>query len=119
MNKKYIVRLTSEEREELEGMVRKGKTVAYKIQHANILLNVDAEASCWNDEQTAAAFHCSPNTVRNIRQRFVEEGLESALNRKKQISPSRKPVLDGLGAARLIALGCSHPLCNYDKVLTI
>ena len=115
MNKKYIVRLTSEEREELEGLVRKGKTAAYKIQHANILLSVNDEASCWRDEQASAAFHCSPNTVRNIRQRFVEEGLESALNRKKQISPSRKPILDGVGEARLIALDCGHPPKGYGR----
>ena len=109
MNKKYIVRLTADEREELEGLVRKGKAAAYKIQHANILLSVDSGASCWTDEETSAAFHCSANTVRNIRQRFVEEGLDAALHRKKQAYPSRKPVLDGAGETRLIALSCSAP----------
>jgi hypothetical protein len=109
MNKKYIVRLSSAEREQLEEFVRKGKVAAYKILHANILLNVDAEGPSWNDEQAAVAFHCNPNTVRNVRQRWVEEGLESALNRKKQATPSRKPLLDGAGQARLIALSCSPP----------
>lgn len=109
MNKKYIVRLTADERKNLEELVRKGKAAAYKIRHANILLSVDSNVSCWTDEEASAAFHCSPNTVRNIRQRFVEEGYESALNRKRQDYPSRQPVLDGAGEARLIALSCSVP----------
>jgi transposase len=114
MNKKYIVRLTSAEQEQLEQLVRKGKTVAYKIRHAHILLSVDSGGLCWSDEQAATAFHCDINTVRNIRQRFVESGLESALNHKKQVILSRKPLLDGAGEARLIALGCSRPPEGYD-----
>ena len=115
MNKKYIVRLTSDERKELESFIRKGKTVAYKIRHANILLSIDANESCWNDEQTSTVFHCNPNTVRNIRQRFVEGGLEVALHRKKQNSPSRKPALDGVGEAHLIAFSCGNPPSGHSR----
>jgi transposase len=89
--------------------VRKGKTQAYRIKHANILLAVDADGPGWTDEQTARAFHCHKNTVSNVRQRFVEGGLEAALERKRQDRPSRRPILDGEGEARLIAIACSPP----------
>lgn len=115
MNKKYIVRLSSDERRQLKELVRKGKSAAYKVRHANILLSVDMEGPGWSDKQSAVAFHCSPNTVRNVRQRLVEEGLEAALNRKKQSYPSRKRLLDGVGEARLIALGCSRPPENHNR----
>ena len=84
MAAKYVVRLTPEERSELSALVRKGKTQADRIKHANILLAVDADGPAWTNEQTAKAFHCHANTVTNLRQRFVEGGLEAALERKKQ-----------------------------------
>jgi len=89
MNKKYIVRLTKSERSLLREMVRKGKAAAYKIKHANILLKVDADGPDWSDEKTAEAFGCHSNTVKNVRQRLVEQGFEAALERKKQENPSR------------------------------
>ena len=109
MNKKYIVRLTGEERSELENLVKKGTAQAYRIKHANILLAVDADGSAWTDEQTRAAYRCHLNTVINVRQRFVEQGLEVALERKKRNEPPRKPILDGDKEARLIAVACSRP----------
>jgi transposase len=109
MNKKYIVRLEREERQQLEALVRKGKAAAYKIKHANILLTVDADGPNWSDDEAAEAFGCHRNTVRNVRQRFVEEGFEAALERKKQANPPRERKLDGKGEARLIALACSKP----------
>jgi transposase len=105
----YIVRLEAEERQHLEALVRKGKAAAYKIKHANILLTVDADGPNWSDEETAEAFGCHKNTVRNVRQRFVEQGLDSALERAKQARPSRERKLDGKGEARLIRLACSKP----------
>ena len=113
--KKYIVRLSKDERDKLAMLVGKGKTAAYRIRHANILLKVDAEGPAWTDEQAAGAFGCHVNTARNVRQRFVEEGLSSALERKKQYSPSRQRVLDGAGEARLIALACSQPPDGRDR----
>jgi len=107
MNKKYIVRLTDEERGELESMVNKGKTQAYRIKHANVLLSVDADGPGWTDEETAAAFKCNRNTVHNVRRRFVLQGIESALERKKQEKPSRERILDGEKEARLVAIACS------------
>lgn len=87
----------------------KGKTQAYRIRHANILLAMDADGPHWTDDQAAQAFGCHRNTVRNVRQRFVEGGLEAALGRKEQLNPRRKRILDGEGEARLIALACSSP----------
>jgi len=115
MNKKYIVRLTEEEREELEGIVRRGRAPAYRVKHASILLSVDAGGRGWSDERTAEAFRCHPNTVGAVRQRFVEQGLEAALNRKKQSVPSRTPILDGEGEARLIAISCSEPPAGRSR----
>ena len=109
MNKKYIVRLTAKERKELENLVKKGKTQAYRIKHANILLAVDADGPNWPDYQTAKAYKCHQNTVVNVRQRFVEQGFEAALERKKQQTPSRKRIIDGENEARLISVACSKP----------
>ena len=109
MNKRFIVRMTEAEREQLQQLASRGKAAAYKIKHANILLTVDAEGPNWSDGETAEAFGCHTNTVRNVRQRFVEQGLEVALERKKQEWPSRAKTLDGKKEARLIAVACSEP----------
>lgn len=109
MNKTYIVRLTDDERRELLQLTRKGKAAAYKIKHAHILLQVDANGPNRSDEHVAKALHCHGNTVRNVRQRFVEQGLEAALVRKKQSKPSRQRLLDGAKEAHLIALRCGPP----------
>jgi transposase len=109
MNKKYIVRLTDAERQELIQLTQTGKAAAYKIKHAHILLQVDADGPNWSDDHVATAFRCHGNTVRNVRQRCVEQGLEAALARQKQSKPSRQRLLDGAKEARLIALRCSQP----------
>ncbi len=109
MNKKYIVRLMAEEKKELENLVKKGKTQAYRIKHANILLAVDADGPNWPDHQVAKAYKCHQNTVVNVRQRFVEQGFQAALERKKQQAPSRKRIIDGESEARLISIACSKP----------
>ena len=108
MSKRYLVRLTDEERQQLSEMVSKGKAAAYKIKHANILLKVDADGPGWTDEQAAEAFGCHRNTVGNIRQRLVEGGLEAAIERKKQVKRSREFTCDGDAEARLIALRCGQ-----------
>jgi transposase len=115
MNKKYIVRLTTEERKELENLVKKGKTQAYRITHANILLAVDADGPNWPDHQVAKAYRCHQNTVVNVRQSFVEQGFQAALERKKQQAPSRQRIIDGESEARLISIACSKPPEGYAK----
>ena len=107
--KKYRVTLTAEERESLAVLIAVGKAAAKKLIHARILLKADqAEGGPgWIDERIAEALDVSVATIERVRQRFVEEGLESALCRKKPDKPSRERKLDGAGEARLIALACS------------
>jgi hypothetical protein len=109
MNKKYIVRLTQEERKELKNLVRKNNLKNYRIRHAHVLLAADADGADQEDQQIAMALSIHVRTVEEIRKRFVLEGLESALERKKRATPPRARILDGAGEARLIAMGCSKP----------
>lgn len=106
--KKYIVRLEPEERERLSGLVRSGKAAAYRIRHANVLLAVDESdaGSGLTDQQAAEALGISVRSIEYLRQRLVEEGLDAALERKKQSDPSVEPMFDGEKEARLIALAC-------------
>jgi transposase len=109
MAEKYMVRLTAEEREELIALVSKGKSSAAKIRHAQVLLKADADGPNWPDPRIAEAFSMHLNTVAGIRKRWVEQGLDAALNRKPQAWPSRSPKLDGAGEARVLAVSCSEP----------
>jgi hypothetical protein len=109
MNKTYTVRLTDDERQELIQLTKSGTAAAYKIKHAHLLLHVDANGPNWSEAQVATALHGHGNTVRNVRQRFVEHGLAAALVRKQQAQPSRPCLLDGAKEARLIALRCGPP----------
>jgi len=111
MAKLYIVRLTEEERGELQRVVRVGRQAAYRVRHAQILLAADqAEgAPALRDEDVAKALGVHENTVANIRRRFVEAGLKAALDRKPQVRPSRRRKLDGRAEAILIATACGDP----------
>ena len=108
---KYIVELTSAEQKELAQLVSKGKAAARKITHARILLqaNESQDGPAWTDEQISEAFGIHANTIHGIRRRFVEHGLQAALERKKQDRPARKRVVDGDIEAHLIALRCGDP----------
>lgn len=108
--KVYVVTLTAEERSCLQGLLSKGKAAAHKQLHARILLKADACGGReeWTDDQIAEAVETSRWTVERVRQRFVEEGLEAALNRKKRPAPPPR-VMDGQAEAHLIALACSPP----------
>lgn len=109
MNKKYIVRLTEEERSTLHDLVSKGKAAAYTIKHAHILLNADVNGQNWPDSRIAQTLGTSPYTVRNVRQRFVEQGFQAALGRKKREQPPTQKLLDGRKEAKVVALRCSEP----------
>lgn len=109
MNKKYVVRLNAQEGEQLSGLVTKGTASARKIAHAQILLRVDADGPCLTDEEVAEMFSVHENTVRGIRERFVMEGLDAALDRKKRATPPCQPKLDGAAQAQLTAIACSAP----------
>ena len=107
--KKYIVELTSEERKQLQQLVKKGKVPGYKIRHAQMLLkaNQGNKGPSWPDVQVAEVFAAHVTTVERLRKRFVEQGLEAALERNKRNNYARK--LDGNGEAHLIAIACSDP----------
>jgi transposase len=113
MTAKYVVRMDEAEREHLLALIKKGKRkiAAQKRLHAQMLLKADEgpAGSAWTDERIAEAFDVHPNTVGNVRRRCVEEGLEAALDRKKQTHPSRPQLLDGEAEARLIAVACGAP----------
>lgn len=109
--KKYVVTLTTEERHDLSALITAGKGAAPKLAHARILLKADAAPGgpAWADERIAEALEVSRASVERVRQRFVEQGLEAALVRKKPDRPPRSSALDGAAEARLIALACSRP----------
>lgn len=109
MPKRYIVHSSEEERHYLKDLVSTGKSVAYKIKHANVLLNLDVNGLGWTDEEAAMAFSCHRNTVANLRQRLVEQSLDAALERKPNQKPARQRVCDGESEAKLIALRCGAP----------
>jgi len=104
MVKKYIVRLTDEERVTLRGVVKKLKGSSQKVRRAQILLKADAVGPGWTDDKIADAFDCRRQTVENLRKRFVLNGFDIALNGKKRSSPPRKKILDGEQEAKVIAL---------------
>lgn len=108
MKKVFIVRLTDEERSQLDALVRKGKASALTITRARILLKADQgeDGEGWTDAQVAEALNVAAKTVFNVRRRWVEEGLEAALRRKKQDCPSRSRKLDGEAEAKLVAICC-------------
>jgi hypothetical protein len=115
MHKKYFVKLSDKERKQLKEIVTRGKAAAYTIRHANILLKADVDGPNWQDKDIAAAFGVHVNTVGLIRQRFIQQGLEVAVGRKKQDYPSRPPKFDGAAEARLIALSCSQPPEGHSR----
>jgi len=107
---KYLVRLTDEERIQLEDLTRTGKRAASVILHARILLKADAGAGGpgWDDDRIAEAVECGASTVYRVRQAFVEEGLPAALFRQKPTGRQYRK-LDGAQEAHLIALACGAP----------
>ena len=109
MNKRYIVKLSKDEREELSRLVTKNKVPGKQRTHAQVLLLADSgeHGPAWRDEAIAAASQVTVRTVENLRKRLVLEGLEAALHRKKQVRPSRPKLLDGEKEAKVVALCCS------------
>src|SRR5918994_1038163 len=109
MRKKYIVRLSAEERQALVAVVKKLKGSSQKVRRAQILLKADADGPAWTDQEIADAFGCRRQTVENVRQRLVTEGFEVTLQGKQPDSPPRRPVLDGKQQAKVIALRLGPP----------
>ena len=109
MLKKYIVRLTDEERETLQQVVDKRKISSQKVRRAQVLLKADAEGPGWTDAKIADAFDCRTKTVENIRERFVTEGFEFTLNGQPRLQPPCPKLLGGEQEAKLIALRLGSP----------
>lgn len=109
MEKKYIVRLTDEERDTLNSVVKKLKGSSQKVRRAQMLLKADADGPNWIDRRIAEAFCCRTKTVENVRQKFVTEGFEASLNRRKSDKPPRSKILDGEQEAKVIALRLGDP----------
>jgi transposase len=113
MQKKFIVRLTDEERDILRSVVKKLKGSSQKVRRAQMLLKADADGPNWNDRQIAEAFSCRTQTVENVRMKFVTEGFDLSLNRRKRDAPPRAKLLDGEQEARVIALRLGTPPKGY------
>ncbi|MYH79174.1 IS630 family transposase [Candidatus Poribacteria bacterium] len=111
----HKVELTSEERQTLETLVRKGEHSALKLMRAHILLKADRNGPSWTDARISEAFGCDAQTAYNVRKRFATGERLAALERKPQSRPSHVRKLDGQGEVRLIALACSDPPEGFSQ----
>ena len=115
--KKYVVRLSCEERERLEALLRKGKSPAQQQLKARILLKADVSdaGEGWSDRQIVAALDTTPSMLYRVRKQLVEEGFEAVLSRKQRATPAVARIFDGEKEAKLIALACSKPPKGYAR----
>ncbi len=113
MNKKYIVRLTDEERAICEATIGTETGKSQKLRRATILLKADADGPAWDDAKISEAVGCRTRTVENVRQAFVLEGFEAALVRTKRTTPPTPKLLDGAGEAKVIALRLGKPPAGF------
>jgi hypothetical protein len=113
MQKKYVVRLTDQERQTLREVVKKLKGTSQKVRRAQILLKADADGPSWTDSRIAEAFCCRRQTVERIRQRLVEAGFQETLDGKKRAQPPTEKLLDGEQEAKVIALRLGSPPKGY------
>ena len=115
MKKKYIVRLSDQERKTCTEVVKKLKGTSQKVRRAQILLKADADGPGWSDSKIAEAFGCRIQTIEHLRKRLVTEGFELALDGKKRETPPNPPRLDGQGEAKLIAMRLGKPPAGYGR----
>jgi hypothetical protein len=115
MLKKYIVRLTEEERETLRQVVEKFKGSSQKVRRAQVLLKADADGPGWTDARISDAFGCRTKTVENIRERFVGEGFEVTLDGRHRPEPPCPKLLDGEQEAKLIAMRLGSPPPGFSN----
>ena len=112
MQKKYIVRLTDEERTTLSEVIKKLKGSSQKVRRAQILLKADADGPGWTDAKIAEACGCRTKTVENIRERLVTEGFDVTLHGQPRSTPRPKR-LDGKQEAKVIALRLGRPPAGF------
>jgi Homeodomain-like domain len=113
MQKKYVVRLTDQERGELQSVIKKLKGTGQKVRRAQILLKADADGPGWPDERIARAFCCRTRTVERLRQRLVERGFDETLHRVERAQPPVEKLLTGDQEARIIATRLGPPPKGY------
>ena len=113
MNKKFVVRLSEEERAMCRQVIKKLKGSSQKARRAQILLKADADGPGWTDSRIAEAFDCRVQTIENLRKRLVLEGFELALEGKDRQEPPTPAKLDGEGEAKLIAMRLGKPPAGY------
>jgi Homeodomain-like domain len=113
MYKKYIVRLSDEERGICQEVIKKLKGSSQKARRAQILLKADTGGPEWPDVKIAEACNCRVQTIENVRKRLVTEGFELALDGQKRQAPPTPPKLDGEGEAKLIAMRLGKPPAGY------
>ena len=113
MNKKFIVRLSDEERAVCREIIKKLKGSSQKVRRAQIVLKADADGPAWSDAKIAEAFDCRVQTIKNVRKRLVVEGFEQALERTKRADPPTPCKLDGEAEAKLIAMRLGKPPAGY------
>jgi len=113
MTKKYIVRLTRQERLTLREIVKRQQGSANKVRRAQMLLKADADGPAWTDARIAEAFDARIRTVEKLRERFVTEGFESSVHGKQREQPATAKLLDGKQEAQLIALRLGPPPKGY------
>ena len=113
MQKKYIVRLSSDEREILLGVVKEFSGSSQKVRRAQVLLKADVDGPGWTDAKIAEAYGVRIKTVENIRQRLVEHGFEITLHGKQREEPATPKQLDGEQEAKVIATRLGSPPRGY------
>ena len=115
--KKYVVRLSAEERERLEDLRRKGTIPARRLLKVQILLKADVseEGEGWSDSKIMKAFDTTDTMVYTVRKKLVEEGLDAVLSRKRRETPPVARIFDGEREAKLIALACSDPPPGFAR----
>jgi transposase len=109
--RKYVVKLSAEERVQLLSLIQIGKHPAQQLLKARILLKADVSEAGdgWSDSRIAIALETSVDTVTRTRKRLVEEGFEASLLRRHSPASARPRIFDGAAEAKLIALACSKP----------
>lgn len=115
MIKKYIVRLTEQERQACHRVVQELKGGSQKVRRAQVLLQTDADGPAWTDATIAQAYRCRIQTIENLRKRCVTESFELALDGKKRSKPPTAPKLDGRGEAKLISMRLGKPPAGYGR----
>lgn len=115
MNKKYIVRLTEEERGVCAAVVKKLKGTSQKVRRAQMLLKADAEGPVWIDTKICEAYGCRVETVEQLRKRFVTEGFEVALHGQPRLTSPTPKLLNGEQEAKLIAMRLGKPPAGFGR----